>query len=278
MKFEEMKILNYMYDMEHTFTQEDYENSMKLKEMIEKTRDNTRPKIGDTIKYTNKIGNYYNNAILEDCWGKKEICEEPYVPFVQYVDMEENDVTLSTSGGGFVTGFDIGKFKYIGTEQRLFQDWGHCGPCGNGAVKFYVKVNVWEYQENNRYGEYSTKEYDKLTFRHLEKATDMGYTILGNGIAFRNEEDYNAYLKTYRAKVFKENDSDIVFLYKEKQYYITKEEWDNITHAQIDTRLINGGITKVKVVYNDKEKEIKTYRYENGGKLDLKPYILNREV
>ena len=283
-KIKELIAINQRYLNDHkVITESDIKNIENLTALIELTRDNTTPKIGDIVKYTTKYGDYYAKALITNVFEDNsfEICEMPYTPFVCCYDNKTNNIKMSVSGGAF---HNFGKkmFKYVGKGQRKFCDWGACGPCANGAIDFIATVNIWEIKENNIYSPYTTEKYNKMYIHKLEKPSDFGYMILGDGIAFKNEKDYTAFLKTYNAKEFNgycENQK-IIFYYKEENFYISKKEWENLKNCKIDTRLCNGSIITVKVKYDNKNKKIIVYKYSNyfnpEEEIANKPYILNR--
>lgn len=278
MDIENFYKINGLYHIEHGITKNDIKMAENYIDYIEKTRSDKIPKVGDIVKYTTEYGDYYGRALISANNGANEIqiCEQPYVPFICSTD--NDDMSLSVSGGAF-THTNKSNLKYLGKEKRQFCDWGSCGACGNGAVKFEAEVSVWEYKKPNEYGEYSTKDYNKMYIRKLEKPTD-GYIIFGDGIAFETEKDYQAFLKTYRAKEFDNGYNTVIFYYKEENYLISKEEWQKLEDCQIDTRLCNASIITVKVKYDEENKRIKVYRYKNSFKSEEeianKPYILNR--
>lgn len=278
MDIENFYKINGLYHIEHGITKNDIKMAENYIDYIEKTRSDKIPKVGDIVKYTTEYGDYYGRALISTNSGANEIqiCEQPYVPFI--CSTNNDDMSLSVSGGAF-THTNKSNLKYLGKEKRQFCDWGSCGACGNGAVKFEAEVSVWEYKKPNEYGEYSTKDYDKMYIRKLEKPVN-GYIIFGDGIAFETEKDYQAFLKTYRAKEFDNDYNKVIFYYKEENYLISKEEWQELEGYQIDTRKCNASIITVKVKYDEENKRIKVYRYKNSFKpeeeIANKPYILNR--
>ncbi len=278
MDIENFYKINGLYHIEHGITKNDIKMAENYIDYIEKTRSDKIPKVGDIVKYTTEYGDYYGRALISANSGANEIriCEQPYVPFI--CNTNNNDMSLSVSGGAF-THTNKNNLKYLGKEKRQFCDWGSCGACGNGAVKFEAEVSVWEYKENNMFGEYSTKYYNKMYIKKKEKPIN-GYIIFGDGIAFETEKDYQAFLKTYRAKEFDNDYNTVIFYYKEENYLISKEEWQELEGYQIDTRKCNASIITVKVKYDEENKRIKVYRYKNSFKpeeeIANKPYILNR--
>lgn len=270
--------INGLYHIEHGITKNDIKMVENYIDYIEKTRSDKTPKVGDIVKYTTEYGDYYGRALISANSGANEIeiCEQPYVPFI--CNTNNDDMSLSVSGGAF-THTNKSNLKYLGKEKRQFCDWGSCGACGNGAVKFEAEVSVWEYKKPNKYGEYSTKDYNKMYIKKKEKPIN-GYIIFGDGIAFETEKDYQAFLKTYRAKEFDNGYNTVIFYYKEENYLISEEEWQELEGYQIDTRKCNASIITVKVKYDEENKRIKVYRYKNSFKpeeeIANKPYILNR--
>lgn len=85
-----------------------------------------------------KWGILLNNRFEKD---KFSVCAEPYVPFV-CACREEPGYALSVSGGPFLT-VTPDRLEYIGPDSRLFCDWGHEGPCADGAVDFSAGVSRW---------------------------------------------------------------------------------------------------------------------------------------
>ena len=147
---EQLKKINQSYlNAHHSIEKEDSENIKHLINLIEFTRDNTSPKIGDTVKFTSQYGKYYENALISNIWenGKIEICEKTYTPFVGKYNEKKTNISLSVSGGMFHI-LESSMFKYLKKEKREFCDWGICGPCSDGAINFFATVNVWEAKQN----------------------------------------------------------------------------------------------------------------------------------
>ena len=147
---EELKKINQSYlNTHHSIRKKDLENIKSLINLIESTRDNTNPKIGDTVKFTSQYGKYYKNALISNIWenGEIEICEKPYIPFVGEYNEKKNNIFLSVSGGIFHT-LEPSMFKYLKKDKRRFCNWGIYGPCADGAINFFATVNVWEVKQN----------------------------------------------------------------------------------------------------------------------------------
>lgn len=270
---EEVKQLNQGYSI----TEKDLKEVEDLINLIETTRSNSSPKVGDIVKFTSEHGDYYESAVIsrieED--GDIEICEHYPTPFVKRCNSKTKNIWISISGGPFCS-IKADMFKYIGKDKSKFCYSEICE-----AKCFFATVNVWEVKQKNRYEPYTTEKYNKMyIYKNVEDFNP--YTILGKGIAFTTEREYNIFLKTYRAKEFATDDNNVfvIFYYKEENFYISKNEWDNLQNCEIDTRLYNGSIITVKVQYDDINKKIKVYKYSNSfepnEEIADKPYILNR--
>ncbi|WP_206459413.1 DUF4121 family protein [Anaerovorax sp. IOR16] len=284
---ETLKEINLSYDYQHRVTQSDIEKANMYVKIIEESRTDNQIQVGDIIEFTNKHGDYYRNAHVESLDRFEEdscyICEQPYIPFIGLKDDKRN-IYCSTSGGAWCN--IPNNLKLFGKRLKTFKDWGHCGGCANGAFNFHALVNVWEYKEpNSLYGEYSTKDYVKQYISYnpdapKQKSMCEPYIYFADGHAWVSKEELNAYLETYRAKIFKGNweNQTVAFLYKEREYLITREEWDGLD-LPVDTRMCNG-IIFVKVKYDDENHCIDTYRYTNDGSENWKthkPYELIRK-
>ena len=125
---ETLKTLNVLYDREHRLTQEDVDMANRYVELIERTRLEITPQVGDRLIYLSRYGDYYGNALIDSMDEKKNllsICEQPYVPFVW---QSADNIRLSVSGGAFhhVKTDDL---KFNGWTEGAFKDWGHCRSC-----------------------------------------------------------------------------------------------------------------------------------------------------
>lgn len=134
---------SYIYHKEHGVTDDDVERASFFKYKIERSRDSNTPKAGDIIicKGPKKE---YNNGHLDrsDPTEFSAVCVQPMIPFTCVVDNEEP--TFSTSGGYWFSVPEKELLKYVGTREKIFKAWGHCGCTGNGAYNFSATVNVWE--------------------------------------------------------------------------------------------------------------------------------------
>ena len=82
-------------------TQKDVDMANNYVELIERTRSEITPQIGDRLVYVTEHGDYYGNALIDSRSAKEgylSVCEQPYVPFVWE---EDGNIRLSVSGGAF---------------------------------------------------------------------------------------------------------------------------------------------------------------------------------
>ena len=278
--------LNITYHMKHGIKQSDVDMANKYRAIIEASRTDNQIQPGDMVEMTTKHGDYYQNAHIESRdkeTGRWSVCEQPYIPFINLTDTEDN-ITCSTSGGAW-SGVD-NNLKLLGKRVKYFKDWGYNGCRASGAVTFEAEVNVWEYKHpESLYREYSTKDYDKqyITYCVDESGNPKDgspYRYIGKSIAFINKEEYTTWLKTFRGVEFKGNwpNQTVVFLYKRIQKLVSKEEYDALP-LLTDTRWCNGTI-EVKVHYDDSARTITEYRWTNSGRdlaeKGVKPYRLWR--
>lgn len=252
----------------HSLTQSDVAMANGWVKTIENERvaSNIGPLPGDTVRLTERHGDYYRHALIEKVEeGDAHVCENAYVPFLFLRD--DGSVGMSASGGAWLH-LPTSELKYVGKERRTFCDWGSCGPCADGAVDFEAEVNVWEYRDKNPlYGDFSTENYDKFYIYHREEEKDGSpYHYLGDGFAFRTEQEYLAWLTTYHGVEFQgawENQA-VVFTYRKSKHFITKEEWDELA-LPVDTRRCNGDTILVKIDEEHDRHMIHEYRYSNSG-------------
>lgn len=248
---EELKVINGTYNEEHMLTESDVEKVNNTIQVIENSRCKETPQIGDMIQFTNKNGDFYERAHIEELKGNQlHICEMPYTPFVIVYGEKDDKIYTSTSGGAWR---DIpSKLRYVGTTKKSFTVWGHSGACANGAVDFQAEVSLWEYTEGEH--EFTTKTHDKfhVTVREKrENKSDYKYLVSKGGMsytAFHTDEEYQAWLKTYHGV---EQDgawgnSKFVWAFKENSYCVPLEEYLKIKNAIVDSELCNGTIQECK--------------------------------
>lgn len=59
---ETLKPLNILYDHKHRLTQQDVDMANGYVELIERTRSEKIPQVGDRLIYVDRYGEYYGNA------------------------------------------------------------------------------------------------------------------------------------------------------------------------------------------------------------------------
>lgn len=224
--------MNVNYDREHTLTQQDADTVNEMLALIEATRAD-EPTTGDRIQFTDQHGDFYPNALIEKhSDGELVICESPMIPFVY---QSEDGIKLSVSGGGFVGAPSYGP-TYVDKVHGHFKLWGHKGSCGNGAVEFRAKVNLWMYAEPNPlYGHFSTKLWRKLHFNKSQHPACDGYLYKADHIMLPDEESFQQFLNTYCGTVFPGwiSGTYVVWCYREEFVGISRSEWNSMTEEPI---------------------------------------------
>lgn len=267
--------INQRFNGSHLINESDVEKANAYVELIESTRSTTEPKAGDILQLTDKYGIYYPKAHIEFTDGSRfggNICEHAYVPFIGK-RRDGKGITCSTSGGAWQ---DVAPkaMKYVGKAKKRFCDWGNCGACADGAIEFEALVSVWEYVDPNPMEPgYTTKEYEKYyvsdSGANTKHTKESGYRFhvsragegFGNCCAFKDKEGLDAWLKTFRGKVFKGNwdNQSVVWAWKEvRNGKLSPEEFDTLD-APIDTMLFNGAVRKCKRIYNESNHTVTTY-------------------
>lgn len=225
--------------------------------LIERTRSETEPKVGDRIRYTDKYGDYYGRAHIdriED--GVANICENPYVPFI-WKNTSKDGISCSTSGGAWEN-IPVEKLTYVGTEEKTFCDWGHCHACANGAVEFKAEVSVWEYDCHET--PHTTKTHNKMFVSYSKEPNDFGYRFIGDGKAWKNELEFQAWLETVHGEVSKGycNNQLIVWYAKEKEVHCSPKEYEALEFPE-DSFIMNGSKRRCKRSYDEKNNTLTTY-------------------
>ena len=244
--------LNGAYDKEHHLRQEDVDHANRLVRLIEGCRSEDRPCVGDRILYTTRYGDFYPHALVEkEIDGGFMICGEPYVPFVH---PSGDGIALSVSGGPFF-GLAHGTSRFAGWGYGDFKDWGHCGPCGNGAVTFEARVGYWKYKEPDPiYSEFSTESWRRVYLRRSRKADEDLYT--GKGISFRDEAEFQRFLHQFEGTVFPGSTSDqiVVWCFRERLQGVSRRKWEAL-EGPVEGRRIYNKVQEVKIVKNSRRHE-----------------------
>lgn len=80
---ETLRELNASYDREHWLTQDDVDMANNYVQLIERTRSEITPQVGDRVVYVTEHGDYYGHALIDHMHRDEErlsVCERPYVP------------------------------------------------------------------------------------------------------------------------------------------------------------------------------------------------------
>lgn len=274
---ESLKEINENYDNHHGVEQSDVDRANQLVEIIENSRNNTLPQVGDIINFTAESGVYYENAHIQSISEEGiYISGVPHIPFVS-INEPKNNISTSTGGGVWET--IPTNLKYISKKEKEFCDWGQCRPCKDGAFDFFAEVNVWEYTKGNP--EFTTKDYDRFAVSIVKRNVLQPYKyILGKGgtyyTSFRTDEEYQAWLNTFKG-IEREGKSGnkVVWTYKQEEYCIPIEKYLNIQGAVISSALENDTIQECKRVYG--ENKVITYLPHQKDRIALKnikmPYV-----
>lgn len=231
--------INTLYDHIHHLTQTDVDAANTLVCHIERTRNPLILQVGDRVRYTTRHGDFYGNALIEAVSkdGTLSICLCPYIPFVWAT---ADGVGCSVSGGPFIT-MTPQALKPSGTMQGDFCDWGHCGACGNGAVRFCAEVSLWEYREPEPlYGDFTTEKWCKVRLYKDPERRD-GDLYRGDCISFRTEAELRQFLSDYEGTVFMVPDpkSVIVWCYRDEQAAVSQKEWEALDAPVSQQRIYN---------------------------------------
>ena len=281
--------INPVYHSEHRVTEADVSRANWLRSVIENSRSDFLVQVGDIIELTTNYGVFFGGAHVRGYDADKNewsVREQPYVPFVDVND--NNEICCSAGGSGSCT--VPRDLKLIGKKLKMFNDWGHNGPCGNGAFHFEAMVNVWEHkQENPMFGDYTDRDWGMFYVSYCVNnkgeplnGSPYRWFVTKSGItseSFSTLEDYKVWKSTYRAVEFDGHSPNqkVVFTYRERSHLISPAEWNNLDLPR-DTRFCNG-INLCKVRYNDETHTIDVYRFSNAGTMDgkkYKPYELAR--
>ncbi|WP_270561502.1 DUF4121 family protein [Bacteroides cellulosilyticus] len=252
--------MNDSYNNKHKVSQSDVDMANMYVELIESSRSEVAPQAGDMLRYTDKHGSYYAHAhIEENSDGICNICENPYDPFIWSYG---TGIKCSTSGGAW-TGLPSGELKYVGKQEKTFRDWGHCGACANGAIRFKAEVSVWEYvHPAPLYGEFTTEKWRKIYVTRIDETNQKnngGYLYTGDNVSFRTEEEFRKFIETYKGTVFSGfwQNQYIIWCYKEEQKQVSQKEYYNLDLPLIT--IYCNGQRSAKVKYDDDSKTAIVY-------------------
>ena len=145
--------VNESFIREHgTLTQSDLALIRRRQQAMQTALSNAptdTPIPGDVVEgayYSGKFRFEGGVIVSTPSWGfGVHFCACPYTPWL-YVN-DEGKPHINTSGGPFFS-CDKVHFEPAGETERMFCEFGHDGPCGNGAVYFPVKVRCWKLKES----------------------------------------------------------------------------------------------------------------------------------
>ena len=130
---ETLRERNVSYDHQHWLTQKDVDMANNYVELIERTRSEITPQIGDRLVYVTEHGDYYGNALIDSRSAKEgylSVCEQPYVPFVwgrgrQYPsECQRRRIPFRESGGTEIPEMDGRGVQGLGALRCLRQRFG----------------------------------------------------------------------------------------------------------------------------------------------------------
>lgn len=231
-------------------------------ERIEKSRTPKKPMPGDIVRYTDELGYYHPHAYIEKIQGDQaHICISAGV-YCHPDDEKENGFHAYVSAGGPFCTIPLKKMIFTEEqEEKRFWHFGHCGACADGGIDFNATVNVWECDLNEE--RYSTRTHDKHYIFYDPEPDKFGgnYQFVSDKHkAWKTEEDFQAWLRTFRGVVEPGNWENqlIVWTYKNIEHHLSPEEYEDLNVPE-DTFLMNGSIRRCKRVYDDKSYIVHTY-------------------
>ena len=177
MTVEDLIKCNQSFHYKHGITEKELEIAEKHISVINhRQKARPLPQAGDLVAGTFWDSEPYNRGLIVKVENEvAEVCYKPYIPFIS---TGSGNVMLSVSGGPF-THAHISCFELMNeSEERLFCDWGSCGPCANGAFNFPAMVKKWKLTENIRTGRdnwgANTINYDIQGSKHF-KSVIVGF-------------------------------------------------------------------------------------------------------
>lgn len=106
---------------------------------------------GDVVEGAYYDGKYpFGSGVVVSTpsWGfGVHFCAHAYCPWLTVNN--DGKPHVNTSGGPFFSA-DKTKYEPIGETTRLFCDFGHAGPCGNGSIRWPAKVRAWRLSKDAR--------------------------------------------------------------------------------------------------------------------------------
>lgn len=251
---ESLKKINSRFCSSHYYLMEsDVCMANRYVKLIENSRSETEPCIGDIVQYTNEYGDYYVDAHIEKVYedGNINICEQPYVPFIK-ANTDNSGILCNTSSGAWCN-IPKAKLRYIGKKKKRFCDWGNCGPCADGTIEFEAEVSVWKYTSGeNRFiskvnnKPYTTKEFNRMKINYCpNRRKESPYIYFGDAMAWKTDLELQAWLRTYRAEVFDWGGNGMfVWYWKEERHSIAPTEFEAMDLPE-DTLMNNARVPHI---------------------------------
>lgn len=260
-----MYTIERLRDFNHLDSREEIQNSQvehvnKIIQLIE-SRPHTTPQIGDILEYTDEYGEWYPAAHIDRIKdGIAEMC----LTAGSYVFA--SPLHFCTSGGPWKD-VPIAGFVHIGKRNKRFRISSGDILSLERSLEFEAAVSVWKYIEPDRkYGDYTTRNWNKYIFHQSTNSKDRSqygaYFDFMKCKVIDSEEDFKAWEKTYKAKVFEgpcENNLT-VFCYREKLHIVSKDAYERLKFP-VDTRRNNSSMVLVKVLYNDETHVVHAFSY-----------------
>lgn len=242
----------------------DWQIARRCIDGIERSLDSTIPSPGDVVIYTTENGDYRPYARVDYMYDDICIWEGASMYANEDGSCHASQASMSHSS------IDLSLFKKLGYVYAPFWCFGSCDACAGGGIYFDARVHLWEYTEpNQKFPGYTTEKWCKWYVDTLKKSLS-GYVKRaevaakdGMTVAFKTEEDYQTWLRTYRGKEFDGYwpEQKVVWGYRESWTSMDKPSWDKLD-LPLDTRLCNAYIRDCKVKYDDDEHHIETYFYK----------------
>lgn len=142
---ETLKSLNILYDRRYKLTQSDVDVVNEFVDLIEKSRLQETPVLGDIVRYKKQVGQPFELAHIERVKGKKLLISE---------DSDPRLISLNLFGKLSTAVLDKNlkcipnRLKFLRKESAPFYLMGYEGAWRTGKIKFYADVNVWELCES----------------------------------------------------------------------------------------------------------------------------------
>lgn len=265
---ETLKLQNPVFVSEHELLEEDVELVNSCVASSYTGLDAKTPKVGDSVRYTEKDGTFHKKACIADISGETAtVCLNPFIPFVSN---EGGKIEFFAFSGGPFIEVPLKDLVRNGTVTREMQVFSlHTFTKAHSALLFNGYVTEWTYKEPGlRYGEYTTEHYNRIT---IIRYGDGPVHIVQSDMAHvsylppNGEISISEWIAEIKGVVF--HDSELqttIFGYKEIDKLIPERAWDMLD-LPISQRGVNGPRpVPVKLKYDDERKHVIVFRYKNN--------------